>query len=475
MAFENRWRIEGTLRTLSSLHIGSGLNTTHPDITVSSDNGDRSAQIAAVVLDHRQLPYIPASTLKGVIRAWLEQHQDETLKTLIAEVFGSQEKGSKVDFHDAVLCRKPQPKCSPPYWREERQTAIDVSVRIDRRTRTAQDKKLFYQEFVPADVEFKITLTGQNLNDDEIALLLAGLNAFNSTDQALSLGGDTRSGYGRMSWKPERISRLTKAGLQNWLAKSDRTMWFEALEKLNDAEVEALQRRVAGLLPVATAKPLAIEAAIEFLTPFLVNDPDPSRVESEKTADHRPRRDKDGHAALPEKSLRGALRAQAEKIYRTLYRDDCIIDEEAQVKKRGEQDKLDLPARLFGAPGWRSPLRITDCRCEQQPFKPQIQEFVAIDRFTGGGADKLKFNAEFVYKPVYKVTLEVDEKRATPAGMGLLMLVLRDLQEGDVSLGYGAAKGYGICRAKLTLPSTEQLPDWMEALRETTTKRNDDD
>ena len=92
------------------------------------------------------------------------------------------------------------------------------------------------------------------------------------------------------------------------------------------------------------------------------------------------------------------------------------------------------------------------------------QEFVAIDRFTGGVADKLKFNAEGAYRPMLRGTLSLNLARVSrshqpqqdnaymhtdPWTIGLMALVIRDLIEGDIPLGFGASKGYGASTARI--------------------------
>ena len=74
---------------------------------------------------------------------------------------------------------------------------------------------------------------------------------------------------------------------------------------------------------------------------------------------------------------------------------------------------------------------------------------MAIDRFTGGVAGSAKFDAEAVYQPVLAGTITIDLKRMPLWGLGLLALVLRDLMEGDIPLGFGAGKGYGACKAEI--------------------------
>jgi hypothetical protein len=75
---------------------------------------------------------------------------------------------------------------------------------------------------------------------------------------------------------------------------------------------------------------------------------------------------------------------------------------------------------------------------------------LAIDRFTGGGADGLKFNAQAVYQPVLSGTLRLDVRRLDLWALGLLALTLRDALEGDLTFGFGASKGYGAGHIRVT-------------------------
>jgi hypothetical protein len=156
---------------------------------------------------------------------------------------------------------------------------------------------------------------------------------------------------------------------------------------------------------------------------------------------------------LPASSLRGALRSQAERILRTLR-------PEATGDPWGSVDREGLIERLFGHAGQRARLECADFLStkpvgppdsDPEKFVPRHpQEFVAIDRFTGGVAGAKKFDAEAVYRPSLVGTLSLPLDAVAPAALGLLALVLRDLSEGDITLGAKAAIGYGACRATIT-------------------------
>ena len=102
---------------------------------------------------------------------------------------------------------------------------------------------------------------------------------------------------------------------------------------------------------------------------------------------------------------------------------------------------------MFGAPGWRSPLALSDFVPEEGACEIQTQEMLAVDRFTGGGREGAKYNAKAVIDPVFQGRIVLDRNRAPSFALGLLALVLRDLKEGELSFGWGSAgKGYGRCQ-----------------------------
>lgn len=206
-----------------------------------------------------------------------------------------------------------------------------------------------------------------------------------------------------------------------------------------------------------------------------------------------------GVPVLPGSSLRGVLRSQAERIARTLvtlgaweqsadparqqkaFWSHCpacnplttkTTDEVAscnsfvkswsktlprtereKLEREGAKDRLCLACRLFGSTWNGSRLRVEDA-----PFKKgarleyKVMDFLAIDRFTGGGRDSAKFDALALWKPQFSVRLFLDNPE--PWELGWLALTLRDLQDGLTTVGFGRAKGFGQCKLedrKLTI------------------------
>jgi CRISPR-associated protein (TIGR03986 family) len=474
--FTRRIRIDGKLTTTSNLHLGSGL-TAPARAGLKITEGKRKGtdpDIAAVALAHNGQPYLPGTSLKGVLRAWLEEHG---LGKEIQNLFGFEDKddearsrGGTAEFHDAFVDDSSQPPANHiPYWDAHRLTGVTASAAIDRYTRTAADQRLFHREYVPAGVTFNISITGQDLSEIDVALLLTALRAFNGGDP-VALGSDTADGWGRFKWEDETMRVLDRADLPEWLANGKC-----GYEGLTPAPISAtIEETITSRNHKDGNSSIPIELSIAFSGPFLINDPSRTHKESDaaKTKpNHAPRIGPDAKPLLPASALRGVLRSRAERIARTLgvtccdpnSRDACKFQLAANENAADKIGNLCIPCRLFGAPGWASRIGFSAIALANEPRKFE-QELVAIDRFTGGVAGSAKFDAHAFWQPHFDCTLRVDAQY-DQASLGLLALALRDLEEGDLTIGFGAAKGYGACTAEMKWPDAEARNAAITALR----------
>jgi hypothetical protein len=116
------------------------------------------------------------------------------------------------------------------------------------------------------------------------------------------------------------------------------------------------------------------------------------------------------------------------------------------VPRREQQNPplayFDLADQLFGNTFRGSRLAVADAPLAPDTivrWKPL--DFVSIDRFTGGAADKRKFDALALWNPVFDCELYLEAPEAWE--IGWLIYVLRDLLDSRVPVGMGAAKGMG--------------------------------
>ena len=470
--FQNRFRVIGSLECKGPLHAGDGdvasfverarhLGMEIPDETVAAD-----PEYATTSTGVGKLPILPGTALKGVLLHWLERHGVE--RSAIERLFGKVEGGKAVFggravFYDATLESSPPVEKGLRWWHPDRCTCLSPQVVIDPKTRTATPGLLYYTEFVPAGSVFRLEVAGQDWSDEDRNLLLFALhNAFSENPDSAQVGAGQASNWGRVVWSPTSVEVLGEAELKGWMAEPARhySSAFVAVGDARGLEKAALDRWQAG----PAGQTVDLDVVLRFEGAFLVNDPSQARKrDKERNKDgiaHATMRQVDGKYYLPSSSVRGALRAQARRIWQTCAWDQAgdlnRMEKEkdrTQSRRRGDQKRMAPVHRLFGASGWRSPLEIEDFDLVSKP-NVNTQEFVAIDRFTGGVSEDRKFNAVRLYQPVFRGTLRVDVKRWTDAGVGgwgwlWLAFLLRDWMEGDITFGFGASKGYGACKAEI--------------------------
>lgn len=477
-----RWLIEGRLRACTNLRVGSGGTTNRENLFVEGQAGEVDVSACAVDINGRA--YLPGTTIKGRLRSLAERLQLETTQDL----FGSPDPkaedsvGGKIIFFDSHIAHDSTSLTAAeaqnlPHWSQKRHTAVSAGVTINRQTRTAADQRLFHQEFVPCGTSFHLRLAGVEMVENEVIELLRLLEYFNLKHDGAGLGASISDSWGRFQWKLTSLKTLDDDQLLNWITESmdrgsARAGW-NVLQEVPPATMNVLHEKAkAQVTRDLSSAVVTTTIQLHFESNFLVNDPSRSKPRrknqlekspepsSNDLPNHTPLLTKEGRVLLPASSIRGALRSQAERILRTIggAKSACYPDGNAckAVAEINDLRQLCPACKLFGAPGWRSPIQLSSFTptAEGEGHVVEKQEFVAIDRFTGGGAPQLKFNATSRYQPILKGQLSIDLARLAYADAGgwaiaLLVLVLRDLVEGDIRLGFGSAKGFGALHAKI--------------------------
>jgi CRISPR-associated protein Csm3 len=240
--FENRWLITATLRMKTALSVGSRASL----LPAGSD--------LPVIKTPEGVPFIPGSSLKGVVRTYVErvlrtldgmntQHPGQRLwacdpldedrrcvtgaqkKALFEQVgeddarfteliwqhsctacrlFGSPWLASRVAFQDAMLANRESLL---------RLTEVRDGVGIDRDLGSAKTGIKYDFETVPAGAKFRITIVVENAEEWEVGLLLLALKAIEKGE--LPIGGKTTRGPG---WGELVDLKVQHVGKDNLLA-----------------------------------------------------------------------------------------------------------------------------------------------------------------------------------------------------------------------------------------------------------------
>jgi len=168
---------------------------------------------------------------------------------------------------------------------------------------------------------------------------------------------------------------------------------------------------------------------------------------------------------LPGTSLKGVVRSHAERIVRTLANsqpgvcapydrernspDQCCnsrFNWKASTPRTTIYSQACLACRLFGALGFAGRVAISDAYLTQDSkVVRELRDGVAIDRKSGGAAAGAKFEFEVAVSGKFAGTIELTNFESWQ--VGLLGVVLRDLESERLRIGMGASRGFGHVRA----------------------------
>ncbi len=432
--------IRGRLTTTAPLHVGSGGITSHPDLVQQVAGGSDATEpcdVAAVVRAYDGRPCIPGTAIKGVLRSWAERFYPDDRPGTIRRVFGHQGetgedgKAGGADFLTAFMLPGGEQNASRfgefvnyvPYWRPERVAGILSHVVIDSRTGAAKPGGLFFEEFVPEGVTFAVEVAAARLSDADLAFVLAVLEHGSGHEtHPYQFGANGANGWGRMTWCRDEVCE-EPGGRHN----SERVGYGVCTARV-------------VLPPAGRPEPAPecqlFDLALDFQGPFLVNDA--SRAKRDGMTDDEKRRHTNftplrragGDVWLPAASFRGVLRSRMAFLAESGFGDRAGID------------------RVFGSTGRATRLTVPEFG-QVGTCAFRHQDFVAIDRFTGGAADGAKFDARYADRPKLRTQLRLDTAGLNRADQVLFARALRDICCGEVAFGFGGSKGYGAATGAL--------------------------
>ena len=489
-------RIEGDLVAKTPVHSGGLRDSVFTDLPLAVNGKDEV--------------YFPGSAIAGPLRAWWRSACPE----LENEVWGRVEgQGGNNDGWASILFVHDAPLI------QDIDRDLAQHVAIDHRTGTAALNKKFDRELAPVKARFRLCLElqrpaerwgpKQKMDDstwEKIQSVLRGMLE-DLCKGEIRFGADKSRGRGKLILENEKISsRDLGSGILDTL--------------LNDVSTEGIADffgKTKAILPSRQQLKLSLEC--QPVAPIM------QCHEAEGTAvDMLPAVAVEGTERKPflaGTGIKGAFRAQSARILRTVL--GC--------EDAGE-DSLDLVSALYGtaktqdkddekpkAPRYPEPgqgaVSFDDCRMDRRPlcladwrrlltldanssterlayFKKKAagtnwEDFrpvahVAIDRWTGGAANKFLFSRLEPELDTLVLTATIDFERIAPplnwwvvpcgcdpkgkpelasfrrAAFALFLLTLRDFARGRIPLGYGVNRGLG--DLDLTEATFDGLTKW---------------
>lgn len=211
--FKDRWQITAKLSLITPLRIGGGQNAgaysmSQTPVLLSYDNSTDTAE-----------PYIPGSSLKGVLRSNVERiirtfnnnyacigvgdkKKEMVLcgdeKCMTCSIFGSQKSGASIRVQDAHLSSstgktgllEDRPHCATSYRINRNTELYEIVVDKKKKPKTG----LRTEEVVVKNTSFDITINLDNATEQDVGMIVLALNEFNN--RRCYLGGGASRGYG---------------------------------------------------------------------------------------------------------------------------------------------------------------------------------------------------------------------------------------------------------------------------------------
>ncbi len=327
---KGKFVLEGKIQLLSPALIGSG----------EGENTDID-----VLLDSNKNPFIPATSFIGVIREFLASYENKNYLDLLGKPKNENYKG-----------RQSYIKCSDLKAANKNiQVTVRDGIKIDNKTGIVEEGAKYDFEVIDRNAEFNLRMEADYYSDNEEEVV----NTFALIKKALvssklSIGAKTNSGLGLIQLKDDicyKYDFSNKKDIVNWLKKNK-----GAIYAIPDVE----------LIPSYNFE---MDINLKLKNSIIVKSypSDPSMPDAVHIQS-------DGKYVLPGTSIKGAVRARAERILNTLNdeKKDEFINSLFGIVDTEKKDSKAVKGRI---------------KVEEKilpSFIAEIQSRIKIDRFTGG-------------------------------------------------------------------------------------------
>ena len=418
--------IDGFLELTSPAHLGGN------DLMNLTDQ--------SILRDHRGSPYIPGSTLAGVLRSDLQALLGGGAQEpeVIAELFGC--RWGKEDEEQSALIVDDAPMVET----QRGVTDLRDGVKIDAEKGIAAKGMKFDREFLLEGtrflLHFEVLLPGDSTDSNRQSLFLTALQRLEQGH--ISIGARTRRGHGRCrasGWQYRLYDFSHPEGLFQWLGNEGGVPddWpgktaHNALSVNQMAEILEIH-----LNPGNPRGTMIVDLTLQCPASLLRRSGGYEAGEADAIHLHRFSQDVTGVKVpvLSGTSLGGALRHRALKIANTLAGDP----ENGKARQFIEG--------LFGSEmednkrPWASKISIDEAIIEGDPIVLRHAR-VHIDRWRGSSLEHMLFEEDALFGGKVKVHWEVSNPSTEQ--IGLVLCLVKDLFTGDLPVGGESSIGRGI-------------------------------
>lgn len=434
------------IEVLTPLHLGSGDFGRRSAVIDKEARSNQQPDVALIVRDASDRPYLPATSLKGVLRRLAEAVAPQPV---VDELFGKSSDGSEAGSQiGAVLLRaarlvRPGDAIAAPYVARDTTGELGPGVFVAARTSIdpdrgiAGDALLFFQEMVAPGAVFGFRALVERTGKDAERRALASAEAFAAIlktachPDGIAIGKGQADGFGRI--------RLvgTKMTVRRWaldargafVAGDAGHVWKDAVQP-EETSSKVVRRKIWRL---------------DCRGPYIVIDASRrakrgERAEGDKTPQVRPQRLSGDLPLVMGSGISGALRSRA----------TWLAGLNGLPKAQGATGVPTTPVeRLFGTTGFRGLLSIEKIAVEKAT--PATVTSVNLDRFSGAPIDNKLFTTEVFTGVGLAVTITLTGRGKTDPTAddeALFDALCRDIEAEGLQLGHGGNKGFGWFVAK---------------------------
>lgn len=394
--------LKGELKLNSPALIGCGVK----------DNTDID-----IIKDSEGKPYIPATSLIGVLRTAIKSSE------LAIDKFWGYTK-DKDSLQSAI-------RCDDLTLIENYTEPVEIrdGIKINPKTGIVDEGAKYDYEIISTGTKFNLFMeVSYDADNKEIyTRMLKTIEEYLKGGQ-ISIGAKTNSGLGRVKLENSKIYDFDftkKPAVYYWLKQ-------DLHDSLIRTDIEPYTIESMDFI---------INASFRLKTSLIVRsyseDPQAPDAVHIKSA---------GEDIIPGTSLKGSIRARALRIANTIQGYDkgnriidelfgFVFDDEKEAKAR-ERQKGDAK---------RGRLRIEEVTLPK--FVSELQTRIKIDRFTGGTIESalLETKPLFAAKDSNDIkNIKITIRDYKPHEAGLMLLVLKDLWTGDIAVGGEKSIGRGV-------------------------------
>ena len=376
-------------------------------------------------------PLLPASGIAGAIHNYLYQCGVEEKK--LRELFGYiNRKKEEEDSEGADAHKKSHLFIRDAEAKEfAGEYELRSGVRIDPKTGTADDTGKFEVKALAKGIAFELEFTAEAENMEQLKSFRSMLHMAVTAMQMklIRFGAHKTNGAGTVE-----VTKIREAELDLY----DPTQYCQYLTgqvKYTRKTVEELQADAAENRMIR----IEVEAASD--SPFLIGGIDENR---EDEADKVSVKNQAGEYIIPGSSLKGILRGQCRRIADFTGKPESMVQEMFGGPR--EKEGISADKKVDNSAGYAGRVFAADAECRNVKDGVMYHR-IAIDKFTGGTGHGRKFSTRPV-QGMMTLDLAVQSRRGQDsaeleAQAGLLLLAVRDLISGRVTIGGGFNVGYG--------------------------------